>query len=98
MPVGKWIPVRFRTSRRLEAEMSQISEGSALVLALACALWIYEVTKVIHAQRNRLISRPATTHGRLLLSSGLFCSASTACLTGIWVGTQGCVPSTSLNG
>jgi hypothetical protein len=38
--------------------MSQISEGSALVLALACALWIYEVTKVIHAQRNRLIDLP----------------------------------------
>lgn len=59
MPVGKWISVRFRTSRRLEAEMSQISEGSALVLALACALWIYEVTKVMHAA-HRLISRPAT--------------------------------------
>ena len=58
MPVGEWTSVRSRTNRRLEAEMSQISEGSALVLALACALWIYEVTKVIHAQRNRLIDLP----------------------------------------
>ena len=37
MPVGEWTSVRSRTNRRLEAEMSQISEGSALVLALACA-------------------------------------------------------------
>lgn len=48
--------------------MSQISEGSALVLALACALWIYEVTKVIHAQRNRLIDLPVRARDSNLMA------------------------------
>ncbi|MBU6462133.1 MAG: Tim44 domain-containing protein [Bradyrhizobium sp.] len=38
--------------------MSQISEGSALVLALAWAIWIYELAKVMKGQRNRLIDLP----------------------------------------